>query len=96
MQDHRRARRHVDAVVRAMLVAGGDDMLRQRRARQIERAVRIGEDSRSLRRGDLKSRVAQPLDQDRGRSARRHPHEATLRDVEFVTKREDARRHRYD
>ena len=92
MQDHRRPRRYVDAAVRPVLVAGGDDMLRQRGAGQIEGAMRIGEDSRSLRRGNLKSRVAQPLDQDRRRIARRHPHEAALYDLELMAKREDAPR----
>ena len=42
VQDHRRARGHVNAVMRSVLMAGGDDMLRQSRARQIERAMRIG------------------------------------------------------
>src|SRR4030095_3949700 len=35
VQYDRGARRHVDAVVRTVLMAGGDDMLRQARLRQI-------------------------------------------------------------
>src|SRR5918995_6168693 len=52
MQDNRLARRHMDAAVRAVMVAGGDDVLRQSGARQGERAVRVGKDSRPLRRCD--------------------------------------------
>src|SRR5215467_12700339 len=56
--------RHLDAVVRAMLMAGGDDMLGQGGPRQVKGAVGIGQHSGSLGRSDLKGRVAEPFDQD--------------------------------
>ena len=53
--------RHVDAVMRSVLMAAGDDMLRQTWLRQIVSSMGIREDSRSFRGGYLKCRVAQPL-----------------------------------
>ena len=84
MQNHRRARRHVHAVMGPMLMAGGDDMLRQRRPRQIERAMRIGEHSGAFGRGDLKCRMAEPFDRYRRSRTRSGAVDAPLHDLELV------------
>src|SRR5262245_38706712 len=49
MQNDRCSRSHMDAVVRSVLMAGGDDVLWQSRPGQVEGAVWVGEDSSSLR-----------------------------------------------
>ena len=48
VENHRRAGRHVDAVMRAVLVAGSDDMLRQGRPWQVKSPMRVGQDSRAF------------------------------------------------
>src|SRR5688572_5310191 len=92
MEDNRLARRDMDAAVRAVLVAGGDDVLRQSGARQVERAVRIGKDSSSFRRCDLKGRVAEPLKQDRSGTSGGNPQKSDRYDFQVVAKVENARR----
>jgi hypothetical protein len=80
MQDNRLAGRHMDGAVRTVLMACGDDVLRQSRARQVEGAVRIGKDSSSLRRCDLKRRVAEPFNQNRSGTRRGNPQKSALND----------------
>ena len=82
----------MDAVVRSMLMAGGDNVLWQSGTGQVEGAVRIGKDSSSFGRGDLKGRVAHPFHFNRCGSSRRNPQELTLYDFQFVTEAEDAGR----
>jgi hypothetical protein len=72
--------------MRPVAVAGGDDMLRQGRPRQVEGAVWIGEHPGALRRRDLKSRVAEPLERYCGRGAGRHPHDAILHNFDLMAK----------
>ena len=84
----------MDAVVRCVLMAGGDDVLRQSGAGQVEGAVRIGKDSSSLGRGDLKGRVAHPFHFNWRRSSGRNPHESALYDFQLVAETEDAGRER--
>src|SRR4030095_14583127 len=92
MQNDWCSRSHMDAVVRSMLMAGGDDVLRQSGARQVEGAVWIRKNSSPLGRGDLKGRVAHPFHFNRCRSSGRNPQEWTLYDLQFVTEAEDAGR----
>ena len=82
----------MDAVVRSVLMTGGDDVLWQSGARQIEGTVWIRKDSSSLRRGDLKGGVAHPFHFNRCGSSRRNPQELTPYDFQFVTEAEDAGR----
>src|SRR5262245_58888427 len=92
MQDHRCSRSHMDTAVRSMLMAGGDNVLRQSWARQVEGAVWVGKNSSSLRRSDLKSSVAHPFHFNRRRSSGRNPQEWTLYDLQLVTEAENAGR----
>jgi hypothetical protein len=48
-ENHRAALRHPDVAVRAMRMAGGHDMLFERRPAQIVASVGIGEDSGAFR-----------------------------------------------
>jgi hypothetical protein len=75
-----------------MLMAGGDDVLWQSGTGQVEGAVRVGKNSSSLGRGDLKGRVAHPFHFNRCRSSGRNPQEWTLYDLQFVTEAENAGR----
>ena len=85
----------MDTVVRAMLVAGGHDVLRQSRMRQIEGAVRVGKDTRVFRRRDLKGRMTHPFHRyRRGCVGGRTVNATLLNYIEFVTKGEDARGNR--
>ena len=62
----------MDAAVRSMLMAGGDNVLRQSGARQVEGAVWIRKNSSSLGRSDLKGSVAHPFHFNRRRSSGRN------------------------
>ncbi len=82
----------MDAVVRSVLMTGGDDVLWQSGARQVEGTVWIRKDSSSLGRGDLKGGVAHPFHFNRRRSSRRNPQKLALYNFQFVAEAEDAGR----
>ena len=54
LEDHRVAFGHIDIVVRAMLMTGGDNMLIEGWPAQITARMRIGKDARAFARGNLK------------------------------------------
>ena len=64
MKNDRAAARHPNVAVRSVVMAGCDNMLRQRRPGQIISSMRIRENARSFRRRDLESRMAKPLQSD--------------------------------
>lgn len=92
MENHRRSQRHMDTAVWAVAMAGGNDMLRQGRAGQIESAVWISEDARALRRSDLKCGVAQPFERQWLRRRRGRFINSSSDDLDFVAKAKDMRR----
>jgi len=73
-----------------MLVAGGNDVLRERRPGQVKGAMRIREYSGPFRRSDLKSRVAEPFDHDRGRAVGSDSKDFPLDHFELMAKTQRA------
>jgi hypothetical protein len=71
--------------MRAVLVAGGHNMLRQSRMGQVEGAVRIGKNAGVFRRRDLKGRMAHPFHRYRRGGAGGRTVDSALDHIELVT-----------
>lgn len=76
--------RHPDVTVSPVLVAGGDNVLRERGPREIIPTVGIREDPSSLGRSDLESGMAEPLQQNRGGGRGGRPEERCLNRFDLV------------
>ena len=87
-KDHRTSPGHPDVAVGPMLVAGRYDVLREVWPRQIAPAVGICQDAGPFGRGNLKSRVTEPLDQDGARLAGRYhsSEDVSLNNLDLMTK----------
>src|SRR5687768_14404686 len=89
LQDHRRAFRHVNIVMRTMLVTGGDNVLIESWPTQITARVRVGKDARSFARGNLKCRMPEPFDLDWGGVGGGQSYNRSLNDLDFMAKSEN-------
>src|ERR687894_92639 len=65
LEDHRVAFCHIDVVVRAMLMTGGDNMLIEGWPAQITARMGIGKNAGAFARGNLKCRMPEPFDFNR-------------------------------
>src|SRR4051794_13386049 len=92
LEHHRITLGHVDIVMCAVLMAGRDDVLIERRPWQIVSAMRVCKDARASARSDLKSGVTKPLYGNAGASGCRQAKLGPLDNFELMTKGIDALR----